>query len=344
VRLHTYFPLDFDQAFEERKFSPGVYALGLNLAAKSYRALNTTGGRVPVFLADLARAHGTSSDTIGRWLRVLKAGDWIDFPEPQERQREPWQITLTGLARQLTAPPTAPPTAAKPSPGLRQSSAAPPEPGGSESPHGNQDSTAAPLPLSRARVNETKRKDKSARAGAREAGSSSSKAKSSPRSEVSAFIADHGGKWPTGSRFARGSHGGQYVPDPLGYDWPSYSVPWGCPTKADIAQALRKRGATANAGNEEQPTSPGGPSRNGTRRRAHEDELDALLGPRQAGEVGMLADLEGLAAAGLGEWVEEHPPCRYPAHRGTDWRNDGGHLVCGVCHPPADRSRLEAQR
>jgi hypothetical protein len=234
VRLHTYFPLDFDQAFEERELSPGVYALGLNLAAKSYRALNTTGGRVPVFLTDLARAHRTSPDTIGRWLRLLKAGDWIDFPEPEERQRQPWQITLTGLARQATAPPTA----ARPSPNLRQSSAANPEPGGPDSPHGNQDSTAAPLPLSRVRANETKRKYKTPRAGARGVGSSSRKASGSPRSEVDAFIAAHGGKWPTGSRWARGSHGGQYVQDPLGYDWPSYPVPWGRPSKAAIAQAL----------------------------------------------------------------------------------------------------------
>jgi hypothetical protein len=54
----------------------------------------------------------------------------------------------------------------------------------------------------------------------------------------------------------------------------------------------------------------------------------------------MLADLDAVAAAGVGEWVEEPPPCSYPAHRGDDWRNDGGRPVCGVCHPPADRSRL----
>jgi hypothetical protein len=75
-------------------------------------------------------------------------------------------------------------------------------------------------------------------------GSQSRKAKSPP-SAVDAFVAENKGKWPTGSRWARGSHGGRYVQDPLGYDWPTHLVPWGRPSKADVARALRDREAAA---------------------------------------------------------------------------------------------------
>lgn len=27
-------------------------------------------------------------------------------------------------------------------------------------------------------------------------------------------------------------------------------------------------------------------------------------------------------------------PCGYDEHRGHEWLNAGGRLVCGVCHPP----------
>ena len=33
--------------------------------------------------------------------------------------------------------------------------------------------------------------------------------------------------------------------------------------------------------------------------------------------------------------VETEPACRYPPHRGCDWRAPDGRLICGVCHPPA---------
>lgn len=36
--------------------------------------------------------------------------------------------------------------------------------------------------------------------------------------------------------------------------------------------------------------------------------------------------------------VNPVPPCGYPDHRHTDWHLVGStRLVCGVCHPPAER-------
>lgn len=34
----------------------------------------------------------------------------------------------------------------------------------------------------------------------------------------------------------------------------------------------------------------------------------------------------------------ERPPCRYPAHRASDWLGDGGRLVCAACHPRAGQA------
>ena len=36
--------------------------------------------------------------------------------------------------------------------------------------------------------------------------------------------------------------------------------------------------------------------------------------------------------------VEAAPLCRYPSHRSSDWTNEGGRVVCGVCHPRAKGS------
>jgi hypothetical protein len=46
--------------------------------------------------------------------------------------------------------------------------------------------------------------------------------------------------WPTGTRFVRGSHGGSYVPDPLGYDRAPHPVSWGSPTRVAIREALER--------------------------------------------------------------------------------------------------------
>jgi hypothetical protein len=66
--------------------------------------------------------------------------------------------------------------------------------------------------------------------------------------------------------------------------------------------------ATADLGNDEQPTARGGPSHNGTRPPRCEPSLvdGSLLwtGDKVEGEAGVLADLDALAAAGLGKWVE----------------------------------------
>ncbi len=61
-----------------------------------------------------------------------------------------------------------------------------------------------------------------------------------------------------------------------------------------------------------------------------------------------LRDLESLAALPPDErefidglidefdavFVESAPLCRFPSHRPSDWTNEGGRAVCGVCHPP----------
>jgi hypothetical protein len=58
---------------------------------------------------------------------------------------------------------------------------------------------------------------------------------------VEPFLHQHGGKWPTGSRWVRGTHGGSFVQDPLGYDRPTHSVPWGPPTRKEVLDALRRQ-------------------------------------------------------------------------------------------------------
>lgn len=59
------------------------------------------------------------------------------------------------------------------------------------------------------------------------------------------------------------------------------------------------------------------------------------------GEQAVLAEAEALVVEGEAEWVEPPPPlCNYSTHRGREWWNDSGCLVCGVCHPPVDPSRL----
>jgi hypothetical protein len=62
------------------------------------------------------------------------------------------------------------------------------------------------------------------------------------RRRVRAFMDEHDGRWPTGCRHVRGSHGVQEVPDVLGYDPPpgaGWSVPR--PTFNEIARALAER-------------------------------------------------------------------------------------------------------
>jgi hypothetical protein len=54
-----------------------------------------------------------------------------------------------------------------------------------------------------------------------------------------AYVKEHG--WPTGTRWAYGSHAGRYVQDALGRDRATYSVPWGRPTLDDIEMALTAR-------------------------------------------------------------------------------------------------------
>jgi hypothetical protein len=59
---------------------------------------------------------------------------------------------------------------------------------------------------------------------------------------VATFISEHGGTWPTGSRWHRSGAGGTYVRDPLGYDKPDYAVDWGRPSHGEIKRALEGKG------------------------------------------------------------------------------------------------------
>ena len=59
---------------------------------------------------------------------------------------------------------------------------------------------------------------------------------------LSQLLAKHNGRWPTGTRLSRGSHGTTYVRDPLGYEWPQHEVPWGRPSRKEVIHALRSRG------------------------------------------------------------------------------------------------------
>jgi hypothetical protein len=150
----TALPLDFDQAFEDRKIGPRAYALGCNLAAKSYRARNTNEGRDPVYISDLARAHRTSPDSIMRWLRALKEGGWIDFPEPKKGQKTPWQVHLTGLDHRTDLRTT---SAQEPL-SVRKLTSAGPDAAGAASLHGEPDFGAAQPPhLARTKEDETTR-------------------------------------------------------------------------------------------------------------------------------------------------------------------------------------------
>ena len=80
-------------------------------------------------------------------------------------------------------------------------------------------------------------------------------------------------------------------------------------------------------------------------------------GTEPAGEEAVLAEVAELLAEGVLEPVPDDwefvvtrvvapgieigfsrkrsGPCRYPAHRSSDWTAPDGRLVCGICHPPA---------
>jgi hypothetical protein len=92
-------PLDFDQAFMNGRLRPGAYLLGCHIAAESYRSKNTDAGRVTVHISALADLCKTSTPTIRRMLRALERDGWIECDDVEERQRGPWRITLTGLAK-----------------------------------------------------------------------------------------------------------------------------------------------------------------------------------------------------------------------------------------------------
>jgi len=38
------------------------------------------------------------------------------------------------------------------------------------------------------------------------------------------------------------------------------------------------------------------------------------------------------------------PLCRFGSHRGLDWLNDAGNMICGVCHPPANKVTAKVAR
>ena len=76
------------------------------------------------------------------------------------------------------------------------------------------------------------------------------------------------------------------------------------------------------------------------------------LGVAAIEDLDVLEAAERLVTRGEAEWVAPEPnfldwavyayerqegPCPFPGHRGSEWRGDGGRLICGVCHPPAKR-------
>jgi hypothetical protein len=69
-------------------------------------------------------------------------------------------------------------------------------------------------------------------------------------------------------------------------------------------------------------------------RRASEGNGDSPAVALSANErdwiVGLVAEFDAVL-------VKDAPLCRYPQHRGSDWTNDGGRAICGVCHPRAER-------
>jgi hypothetical protein len=53
-----------------------------------------------------------------------------------------------------------------------------------------------------------------------------------------------------------------------------------------------------------------------------------LPSPAAGFEAGTLLDWAVFAQLKSARW------CPYPEHSDSDWVNDSGRLVCGVCHPP----------
>jgi DNA-binding transcriptional ArsR family regulator len=74
------------------------------------------------------------------------------------------------------------------------------------------------------------------------------------RSALKEFLAKNGGRWPTGTRMARGTHSFTYVPDPLGYEKAvEYEVDWGRPTEAEVIAALRAQADEEGTGGSAPP-------------------------------------------------------------------------------------------
>jgi DNA-binding MarR family transcriptional regulator len=159
TRLYTYIPLDFDQALKDGRLRAFDYALGCHLACESYRDLNSNRGIVTAYVSALADVFEVDRSTIRRALRRLRAAGWIDFPEPDERQRAPWPITLTGLAREAQRKGTAAPSAALQLRHVPQRTAAEVELREDAESLRERDYAASPLRPSRARANETKRNE-----------------------------------------------------------------------------------------------------------------------------------------------------------------------------------------
>lgn len=59
------------------------------------------------------------------------------------------------------------------------------------------------------------------------------------RALIDELLDRHDGRWPTGARLVRGSHSGQMVWDPLGYEIRPQNFPYGRPTREQILEALR---------------------------------------------------------------------------------------------------------
>jgi DNA-binding MarR family transcriptional regulator len=158
-------PLDFDQAFKNGDLTSGAYLVGCHLAAESYRSKHTDDGVVTLHVSALAELCEVSPSTIRRALHALERKGWIRFAV-RERQQGPWRIRLTGLAKPDEERACVTPASPDP-PLVTQAPASPPATEESAIQRPKPDSPPSSLRPSRARIDETRRDQKSLKANPR---------------------------------------------------------------------------------------------------------------------------------------------------------------------------------
>jgi hypothetical protein len=96
-------PLRLLRALQDGDIDLEEFAIGCYLALRSYEVTNTDDGivslRIRTMLDDFDWAENRA-ETARRKLHSLARKGWIVIEKIVERQRAPWRITLTGLARE----------------------------------------------------------------------------------------------------------------------------------------------------------------------------------------------------------------------------------------------------